>query len=149
MSVGERAQAFAILKFLEKRVEARLQQLRDPLLADAQRRGEVVIGTDGKPTGSKKLYVEGTRVYDKKSVGKEPDYQKMTDLLNSKGIGVDKAYDQVQTWVYNPSKVSKLIDTGHLKLVEVDSLKKVVHALVVEPSTELAALLEGAAKALP
>jgi hypothetical protein len=147
MTVPERAQSHAILNFLGKRIEARMKLLRDPILKDVQDHGEDVVGTDGKPTGSKKLYVEGTKVYDKKSVGKEPDYQKMSDLLASKSLDIEKAYDKVPTYVYNPSKVQTLIMNGHLKEKDVEDLKKVVHALVVEPAPELAALLEGAAKA--
>lgn len=147
MTVPERAQAHAILNFLSKRVEARMKILREPLLADAQKHGEDVKGTDGKPTGSKKLYIDGHSVYDKKSVGKEPDYQKMTDLLAEKKLEVEQAYDKVPTYVYNPSKVQILIMNGHLKEKDVDDLKKVTHALVVEPSSELATMLEEAAKA--
>lgn len=147
MTAPERAQAHAILNFLGKRIKDRMDALREPLLADAQAHGEDVLGTDNKPTGSKKLYVEGTKVYDKKSVGKEPDYQKMTDLLASKKLDVEQAYDKVPTYVYNPSKVQTLIMNGHLKEKEVDDLKKVTHALVIEPAPELAAMLEEAAKA--
>jgi len=147
MTVPERAQAHAVLNFLSKRVEARMKQLRDPILEDVQKHGEDVLGTDNKPTGSKKLYVEGSKVYDKKSVGKEPDYQKMTDLLASKSIDIEKAYDKVQTYVFNPSKVQNLITTGYLKEKDVEDLKKVTHALVIEPSPDLAAMLEQAAKA--
>ena len=147
MTVPERAQAHAVLNFLSKRIKDRMDSLREPLLADAQKHGEDVLGTDNKPTGSKKLYVEGNKVYDKKSVGKEPDYQKMTDLLASKKLDVEQAYDKVPTYVYNPSKVQTLIMNGHLKEKEVDDLKKVTHALVIEPAPELAAMLEEAAKA--
>lgn len=147
MTVPERAQAHAILNFLSKRIEARMKNLREPLLEDAKKHGEDVKGTDGKPTGSKKLYIEGHTVYDKKSVGKEPDYQKMTDLLTEKKLDVEQAYDKVPTYVYNPSKVQTLIMNGHLKEKEVEDLKKVTHALVIEPSPELSAMLEEAAKA--
>lgn len=151
MTVPERTQAHAVLNFLSKRIKDRMDSLREPLLADAQTHGEDVLGTDNRPTGSKKLYVEGNKVYDKKSVGKEPDYQKMTDLLTSKSIDIEKAYDKVPTYVFNPSKVKMLIDNGFLKEKDVEDLKKVTHSLVIEPSPDLAAMLEQAAKvaALP
>lgn len=144
MSVPERSQSHSILKFLAKRIETRLKELHGPLLADAQKHGEPVIGTDGKPTGSKKLYVEGSKIYDKYSRGKEPDYAKMTDLLAAKSIAVERAYDEIKTYAYSPSKVEKLISTGFLKEKDVLDLCKEVHSLVVEASPELAALLETA-----
>lgn len=146
MTVPERAQAHVILKFMEKRIKARLEQIHDPLMTDAKQHGEPVV-TDGKETGSWKLYVEGSKVYNQKRVGKEPDYQKMVDLLAAKKIDVEKAYDKVVTYVYNPSKVNALIEAGYLKRAEVDAFLKIVHALVVEPSPELTELMKTAGQA--
>jgi hypothetical protein len=141
MTVPERTQAHVILKFLKKQIEARLEQLHDPLLEDAKKHGE--------PTeaGGFRLYVEGNKVQHQKRTGKEPDYQKMVDLLVEKKLDVDLAYDKVTTYLYNPSKVSGLIERGHLKQADVDDLRKITYALVVEASPELEQLLAEAAKA--
>lgn len=144
MTVPERTQAHAVLKFLTKQIEARLKELHDPLLADVNTHGEPLLGTDSRPTGSMKLFVEGSKVLDKKSVAKEPEYEKMVTLLLTNKLTVDHAYDQVPTYVYNPSKVEKLIDNGNLKAADVEALKKETHSLVVEASPELKKLLKGA-----
>ena len=145
MTRAERSRAFVILKFVSKLVENSLKGFRDPLLEDARSSGEAVI-SEGKPTGSKRLIVDGIKVYDKVSTNNEPDRQKMIDLLAAKGIAITEAYDPVQTYAYNPSKVDALVTRGFLTRAEVDALKATSHSLVVEGSPQLLSLLEESAR---
>lgn len=142
MTTEERVRAHAILNFLSKRIDARLAQLREPILTDAQENGLPIIAKNGKPTGTRKLTVNGSDVQARKTVSKEPDAAKMYTLLESKGLDVLKAYDSCKNYVYNPSKVDKLIENGFLTADEVEDLKKTTHTLIVEGSYELMNWLE-------
>jgi hypothetical protein len=134
----ERLEAYAILGALAKRIKERLEILKPHVLEDTQERGKPVLGKDNKPTGSTRLFdASGLEVLDKVTAGKEPDQDKMFALLEVKKLRVDLAYDPVQTYVYNPSKVTRLIERGFLTAEEVDALKKTTHALTVKPSAEL------------
>ena len=68
---------------------------------------------------------------------KEPDQTGMIDLLATKGLLLNKAYDLVPTPVYNPSKVEQLVERGFLKMSEVDALKKSTRVLTVKGSKDL------------
>jgi hypothetical protein len=141
MTPEQRASAYAILKYLEKLIETRLKAIRGPLLADAEKAGSPVL-LNGKPTGSLRLNLGAATAVAKNSGVKEPNEKGMAELLLRKGISIDKAYDETKKFIYNPSKVEKLIDTGHLKAEEVEDLKRAAHVLVVEPSDELTEWLD-------
>lgn len=142
MTPEERVNAHAILNFLSKRIDERLAELREPILEDARARGRDVTAKDGKPTGSKKLNLNGAEVQARRTVGKEPDPTKMYALLTERGLTVDQAYDLKKNYVYNPSKVERLVENGFLTAAEIDVLKKITNVLVVEGSKELMELLE-------
>lgn len=137
MTPEARLRAYAILKELSKRVDARLEELKPLLREDTRAKGETVIGRDGSPTTSKKMIVAGTSAVDEIREAKEPDQTAMVDLLATKGLLLDKAFDLVPTPVYNPSKVERLVELGFLKLEEVNALKKSTHVLTVKGSKEL------------
>jgi hypothetical protein len=136
------ARAHSTLKALEKRLKSRLEQLHGPLLEQARDSGTAV-----GETGTMQLEVGPYTVCNQRRQNKEPEYQKMVDLLDSKGIELEKVYDKVVTFTFNPSKANALVDTGHLQRSEVDSLRKVTHALLVEvdpdASKEMESVLGG------
>lgn len=137
MTPEARLRAYAILKELSKRVEVRLEELKPLLREDTRANGETVLSRDGSPTNSKKLIIAGTSAVAAVTEAKEPDQAAMVDLLATKGLLLDKAFDLVPTPVYNPSKVERLVELGFLKLSEVNALKKSTHVLTVKGSKEL------------
>lgn len=137
MTPEARLRTYAILKELAKRVEARLEELKPLLREDTRINGETVLSRDGSPTNSKKLIIGGTSAVAAITEAKEPDQTAMVDLLATKGLLLDKAFDLVPTPVYNPSKVERLVELGFLKLTEVNALKKSTHVLTVKGSKEL------------
>ncbi len=137
MTPEARLRTYAILKELEKRVTARLEELKPLLREDTRSKGETVVARDGTQTNSKKLVVAGTSAVDEIREAKEPDQTGMIDLLATKGLLLNKAYDLVPTPVYNPSKVEQLVERGFLKMSEVDALKKSTRVLTVKGSKDL------------
>lgn len=136
MTSDDKARAHATLNYLNKIIEKRLKTLRMPLLSEAGKKGENVVGVDSQPTGSKRMTVDGYRVYDKVTVTKEPDSIKLDQLLSLRGIRKEEVYDKVYELVFSPSKVKRLIDHGYLKQAEIDELRTTTHALTVDPIGE-------------
>lgn len=139
MSTEECVAAYSILYFFHKKCEDRIKQLRDHLIAEAETRGE--------PTekGGNLLHVDGAEVIRQKRVATLPDQNGIQNLLEARQLPLVNAFDLVQSWVMNPSKLESLINTGHLKRDEVESLKTVTWALQVKPATDLKCMLELAA----
>lgn len=141
MTLPERASGYAILNYLKKAIETRMEKLKPVLLSDAEKTGDL------QDTGSHHLFVEGTKVRRQKSIGKEPEQSKMFDLLASKRIDPLLAYDEIPTYAYNQSKVDMLIARGMLTKADIDALKKITYSLYVDAAPELEQLLVEAAKA--
>lgn len=141
MTPEQRAGTYAVLKYLTKLLDARVEEIKGPLLEDAKK-GEPVIGVDGKPTGSLRLSFETVKAMAKRSGGKEPNEKKMAALLSSRKIEINKAYDETKTFTYNPSKVEQLIERGFLTAEEVDALKPSSHVLEVKGSEDFISWLE-------
>lgn len=143
MSLPERAQAHAVLKFLEGSIKSRLEQLREPLLSDAENKGT----KDAKNEKSYVLFTDGIKVKKQHSKKNEPTMQKMFDLLAFKKLEIIAAYDEQKHYVYNPSKVEILVQRGQLTKEEVEKCCQETYSLIVEASPELEELLLEAAKA--
>jgi len=140
LSLAERVEAYAAVHHVEEIAKARREALRDPLLKDAE---------NGAPTdkGGFKLPVGEHTVLKERRMASAPDEKKLMALLEKKGLPVEQAFDKVTVLQPNPSKVSALVETGHLTEEEARDLYKVTFALVVRPGAELEALLENATPA--
>lgn len=140
LTLAARVEAYAAVHHIEEIAKARREALRDPLLKDAEN-GEV---TD---KGGFRLNVGDHTVLKERRTASAPDEKKLMTLLEKKGLAVEQAFDKVTVLQPNPSKVSALVETGHLTEAEARDLYKVTFALVVRPGAELEALLENATPA--
>ena len=138
MSHEERATSYAVLNYLCKKLEARKDELREHLLGEARNNGEV-----GK-TGTTKLDFGDTTVQAVRIAAKEPPFAALHDLLGRRGVSLGEAYDRVETWVFNPSKLSRLISLGFITQDEVDEICSDSYNLRVTPSKDLGAQLKTA-----
>lgn len=141
MTLAERANGYAILNFLKKAIEARMEKLRPVLLDDAKDKG------DPQESGSHHLFVDGTKVRRQRSQKNEPVKAKMFDLLAKKGLDPLLAYDEIKDYVYSPSKVELLVARGHVTTKEIEELKPETFSLYVDASPELEQMLVEAGKA--
>ena len=140
MSLGDRIEAMAIVKFLKEKLEKRYDVLRDRLLADVQQ-----VGTLTEKGGFKFVH-EGSAVRADKRVGKLPEESGLALLLEKAGLSMDDVTDTVIVKQMNPSKINYLIQTGKLKQNEVEALHKTSFALFLDNSEQLSAMLAEASK---
>lgn len=142
-SIKEIAATYAILSFLEKVIDKRKKALK-PLLQEAAKTGRQ---TDN---GGHNLDLGDANIVNTRRVSSAPEEGPLRALLETRGIELAEAYDEVKTLVLNPSKLSFLIDVGKLDRKEVESLREESFALSVAPSKELQdALLEACAVETP
>jgi hypothetical protein len=114
MSVIEQVQAHVILKGLEGAMEARLKELRAPLMGLVEMKGALKKMKDGKETANKVYMVEGSQVVVEHRKGKMPDSEELKKLLAAKNIKSEECFDTVKHVELNASKLNFLIETGKL-----------------------------------
>ncbi len=138
LSLGERVEAFAILQWMEKKLEERKAALRERLLADAEQ--------VGKPNekGGFKISHEGCAVTKEARTSKSPNDGELRALLTEASIGAEQVFDKVMVEQFNPSKLEQLVSLGKLDAEAVKALYKVTYALKVSPSESIELLLEEA-----
>lgn len=130
-------EAYAVAQFIEELAKNRKELLRDSLLKEAEE-GELT------EKGGYRLEVEDHTVLKEKRTATSPDENKLLKLCESKGINLDDAFDRVQMIQANPSKLARLVETGHIAEQEAQTLYRVTHALVVHASKELKESLHAA-----
>jgi len=128
LSLVEQVQAHCVLKKVASAVEARLKEIREPLMAVAEASGETT------ETGNKEHDVDGSRVVVEHRKSKMPDSDKVTKLLQEKNIPLMEAFDEVKSLQLNPSKLDFLVQTGKLTKEQLAVLCGEELALRVYPS---------------
>lgn len=138
LSLEQQVEAYITALFTEEAAKNRRETLREPLLKAAATNG------DSTEKGGQKLQVGHHTVSRERRVSSTPDEKKLMALLEKKGIATDAAFDKVTVLQPNPSKVTALVENGHLTEEEAKALYKETFACVVRASRELEALLENA-----
>lgn len=129
LSLVEQVQAHCVLKRVEKAVEARLKELREPLMGIAESSGTLV-----EDSRNMALVVEGSRVVCEHRKDKLPNAAAVTKLLQENGIALSDAFDEVKSLQLNASKLSFLVQTGKLTEEQLSKLCEEELALRVYPS---------------
>lgn len=139
MTTAEAATAWTMLDFIEDRVKARKEALRERLLEEVKNNGSQ---TD---KGGSRLMVEGVaQIIREARVAKVPSEEDLRTLLHAKAIDPSEAFTQKVTEAIDPSKLAALVATGKLKEEEIKVLLKTVWAMKVHPAEALNALLKTA-----
>ena len=138
LTLRQQVEAYTTILFAEDAAKTRREALREVLLKAAEAHGE--------PTakGGNKLSVDGHTVNRERRVASTPDEKKLMGLLEKKSLTVEQAFDKVTVLQPNPSKISALVEAGHLSQADADALYKQTFALVVRSSRDFEALLENA-----
>lgn len=123
--------AWAMLRYTQEVIDARLQQIRLRLMERAAQYGKA---TD---KGGNRLIVEGTEVTRERRVASLPDEKTVRRLLEENGLKVDQAFSKVTKVVLDASKLQTLVDLGKLPEAEIDAARKVVWALRVKEASDL------------
>ena len=142
LSTSSVVETWLMLDLIEGMVEERKKALRERLLLEAKNNGE-----QQTESGSFKMNVHGSTVLRERREAKQIDVDKMTELMNAKGIDPSLVIDKVTTYAVNLSKVANLVANGVLTQEEVDNLKTVTWALRVTASKEFKKMLEEAKEA--
>ncbi len=135
--------AYAAINHLEKVIEKRKKALNPHLMSQAD--------THGEPTekGHKVLAVGQEKIVKERKLTAAPDDDKLKVLLDTKGIALLEAFDEVKSVVLNPSKLQYLVQIGKLKAEEVEALHNESFALKVEAGPMLKELLLAACSPVP
>lgn len=141
LTLDEAVEAYASAHFIEEVAKTRRESVRDTLMKVADE-----TGTPNEK-GGKKLLVGGHTVRRECRTSTTPDEKKLMALLEQKSLALEQAFDKVTVFQPNPSKVSALVESGHLTEEEAKALYKATYALVVHPSGEFEALMENAVPA--
>jgi hypothetical protein len=138
ISTSNAVLSYAILNFLDKRVEERKKVLKAVLMPLAETRG---IEND---KGHRELEVGQEKIIRERKQSAGPNEDKLKTLLATKGIDMSEVYDEVKTVVLNPSKLEFLVSVGKLDKEEVEALRDESFSLKVVEGPELKALLKAA-----
>jgi hypothetical protein len=131
LSNAETATVFAMLHHVERLVKVRKEALREKLLAAAADEGSAT------EKGGYVVEYDGTKVIREKRVATSPNADAVRTLLEAAGLEEKDAFSQKTSWVLDPSKLKKLIDTGKLDADTIEKSKEVNLALKVFPSNEI------------
>lgn len=138
MEEEEVLQAWTLLRFANDHIAARLDELRELLLADAKEFGKE---TD---KGGQRLYVGRHLILREKRVAKLPEAEGFKALMETANLKLDQAYTKQTKTILDPSKIENLVNLGKLAGKEVNTLKKVTWALRVKPDQDLETVLDEA-----
>lgn len=141
LSVAEQAEAYATAHFIEEMAKTRREAVREKLLVEAEKNG-----TPNEKGGSK-LEVNDYTVLRERRLSSSPDEKKLMKLLEQHNLAVESCFDKVTVLQANPSKVTALVQSGHLTEDEAKALYKATYALVVHPSDSFTELMENAVPA--
>ena len=136
MDLLDAVEAYAAALRVEEAAKARREALRDTLMQAAQDGGKQ------NEKGGYKLLVGPHTVLRERRVASTPDEKKLLSLIESKKMVVEAAFDKVTVLQPNPSKVTALVESGHLSAEEASALYKQTFALVVRAGNELESLFE-------
>ena len=135
--------SYAALNHVSKVIEKRKDALKPHLLSQAETHGTL---TD---KGHRVLEVGPEKVTRERKLTSEPDEDKLKLLLETKGIDLMEAFDEVKAVVLNASKLEYLVQIGKLKAEEVEALRGESFALRVTAGPELQELLIAACGPAP
>jgi len=130
-NASEKIEAYACLDVLEKACSAAKKQLYKDIEDAVDSAGD---STEG---GHKEVTLGEITMTRQKRIGKQPNTDSVKALLAEKNITIDKVFDEVKSLVYNPSRVSSLVERGFLEEAEIESLREVKYALVTSVSRKL------------
>lgn len=138
ISTSEATQTWLMLSLIESMIKERKKELHERLMTEAQHHGQK------NDKGGYLLGMGGSKILRERREGKQLDVDKVTALLNSKGIPILKGCDEVTSIVVNLSKIKHLINIGLLTQEEIDAITEVTWALRVTASKEIKTMLEQA-----
>ena len=138
LSLEQKVEAYTVALFTEDAAKARRESLREHLLKAALEQGE----PNGK--GGQNLEVGDHTINRQRRMASTPDEKKLMSLLEKRSLAIEQAFDKVTVLQPNPSKVTALVESGHLSEEEAAALYKETFVCVVRASRELEALLENA-----
>jgi len=126
------AEVFAVLQFLEQKIDARKKVIRARLLHKAE--------TGGKPTdkGGQYIVTEFGEITREKRIAKMPEEDKIKDLLVEQGIEFREVFSEQKKQVLDPSKILQLVERGRLPRGSIESARKVTWALKFRPNRVVA-----------
>lgn len=136
LTLDQQVEAYAAAMYVEEAAKARRDALRESLMQAAQDGGKC------NEKGGYRLTVGPHVVLRERRVSSTPDEKKLLSLIEAKKLIVEAAFDKVTVLQPNPSKVTALVDSGHLEADEASALYKQTYALVVRASAELESLYE-------
>jgi len=128
---SEKIEAYAYLDILEKACAAAKKDLYADIEQVVDRTGDIL------ENGHKEVRIGDITMTRQKRVSKEPDTDQVRIMLADKDIPLEKAFDEVKSWVYNPSKVSSLVQRGFLDEGKIEETRSVKFALVPSVSKKL------------
>jgi hypothetical protein len=136
------ATAWAMIDLLEKVVEERKKNLRESLLARAEKAGKK------KENGSFEAAMGGVTVINERRQAKLPDEEVVKACLKEAGLEYEDAFTAQMVWTMDPSKVEFLVQGGKLPAEKIEASKKVTSALKVKPDKAIKAQLDNVKKRL-
>lgn len=136
------ATAWAMIDLLEKVVEERKKNLRESLLARAEKAGKK------KENGSFEATMGAVTVINERRLAKLPDEEVVKVCLKEAGLEYEDAFTAQMVWTMDPSKVDFLVQGGKLPAEKIEASKKVTSALKVKPDKAIKAQLDNVKKRL-
>lgn len=136
------ATAWAMIDLLEKVVEGRKKDLRESLLARAEKAGTK------KENGSFEAAMGAVTVINERRQAKLPDEDVVKACLKEAGLEYEDAFTAQMVWTMDPSKVDFLVQGGKLPAEKIEASKKVTLALKVKPDKSIKAQLDNVKKRL-
>lgn len=126
------AEVFAVLQFLEQKIDARKKVIRARLLHKAENSGK---RTD---MGGQYIRTEFGEITRERRVSKMPEEDVIKELLVERGMEFREVFSEQKKMVLDPSKIGALIERGKLPRDAIEKARKVTWALKFRPNRVVA-----------
>lgn len=135
-AAADLAEVFAVLQFLEQKIDERKKVIRQRLLYKAEQTG---VSTDKGGQFIKTAFGSITR---EKRISKMPEEADIKILLGQNDVPFEDAFSEQKKMVLDPSKLEQLVMTGKLLKDAVESARRVTYALKFKPTPVVAERME-------
>ena len=126
--------AYAVLDLMITKADEAKESIRKQLLEEIPKMGK---STDERPKNPNYTYeIDGFTVSRESRVSKTPEVKALMKLLEKYNVPIEAACNEVRSWEPDPGKIEFLINSGKLKLDEVEPLHKVQLAVVLRHKDE-------------
>ena len=133
---GDLAEVFAVLQFLETKIKARKEVIRNRLLNKAEATGRE---TD---MGGQRIQTDFGSITRERRVSRMPEEDLIKLAMAERGVSVKDAFSDKVTAVLDVSKLEALIARGRLPPDTITKAQKVTWALKFKPTALIAEKME-------